>query len=264
MIILCSKSQPFNQGISARGLGMGDATVASCDHWSVFNNVGGFSKVKSVVSLLSIYNRFDISELNSLSAGLVYPAGAFNLGLTINRFGGRVHHQNQVGLAFGHTLGNTSLGIKVNYLVFNTEGYGSRGYPIVEVGSVTELSPQLSLGMYAYNVNLAKFDDPVNNRLPVSFRAGISYQPVPSFVLNAEVDKTLKHITATKIGVLYQLKKKFYISSGIRTNPFNYTFGIGMDAGKIGIDYAITGHSELGLSHLLSISYKLKPENEAL
>ena len=260
MIILCSKSQPFNHGISARGLGMGDATVASCDHWSVFNNVGGFSKVKSVVSLLSIYNRFDISELNSLSAGLVYPAGDFSLGLTINRFGSEVHHQNQVGLAFGHTLGNTSLGVKVNYLVFNTEGYGSRGYPIVEVGSVTELSPQLSLGMYAYNVNLARFDDAGDNRLPVSFRAGISYQPVPSFVLNAEIDKTLKHFTATKVGVLYQFKRKFYITSGIQTNPFNYTFGTGMDAGKIGVGYALTGHSELGLSHLLSISYELKPE----
>ena len=260
MIVLCSKSQPFNHGISAKSLGMGDATVAFCDHWSIFNNVGGFGRSRSVVSLFSIYNRFNISELSSLNAGLIYPVGAFNLGLTINKFGDQVHHQNQVGLAAGHIMGNTSLGLKINYLIYNTEGYGSRGYFIAEVGSVTEFSSRLKVGIYAYNVNLAKFSDSGDNRLPILFRAGISYQPLPSFALNIETEKTFGYTTATKIGFLYHLKKKFHITSGIRTNPLNYNFGAGVDTGRLEVDYAITGHSELGLSHLLSISYELKPE----
>ena len=260
MIILCSKSQPFNYAISAKSLGMGDATVAFCDHWSIFNNVGGFSRSKSVVSLFSIYNRFNVSELSSLNAGLIYPVGAFNLGMTVNRFGDRLHHQNQVGLAIGHTLGNTGLGLKVNYLVFNTEGYGSRGYLIVEAGSVTALTPQLSVGMYAFNINLAAFGGPADNRLPVLFRVGISYEPISVFILNAEVEKTFLFTTTTKIGLLYRVKEKFNITSGIQTNPFNYNFGAGFDTGKLEIGYAITGHSALGISHLLSVSYELKPE----
>ena len=260
MIILCSKSQPFNYGISAKSLGMGDATVAFCDHWSIFNNVGGISRSKSVVSVFSVYNRFNISELSSLSAGLVFPAGEFNLGLTVNRFGGQVYQQNQIGFAAGHTLGNTGLGLKINYLVTSIEGHGSRGYPIVEMGSITELGDQISVGMYVYNVNLAQFGDAADNRLPVVFKAGFSYQPLSTFALNLEVEKTLGHTTATKIGFLYYVKKEFYVVSGIQTNPLNYNFGTGFNTGRFDIGYAVTGHSVLGLSHLLSVSYELKPE----
>lgn len=260
MIILCSKSQPFNHSISAKSLGMGDATVAFCDHWSIFNNVGGISRSRSAVSLFSVHNRFNISELSSLSAGLVFPVGNLNFGLTINNFGDRFYQQNQLGLAAGHTVGNTSLGLKINYLVSSIEGYGSRGFPIVEMGSVTELSTQVRVGMYVYNLNLAKFGDISDNRLPVIFRVGISYHPISSFILNAELEKTLGYAVGTKIGILYRIREKFYVSSGVQTDPLNYNFGVGTSIERFETGYALSGHSQLGLSHLLSISYELWPE----
>ncbi|MDN5212005.1 hypothetical protein QQ020_08080 [Fulvivirgaceae bacterium BMA12] len=260
MTVLCSKSQPFNHNISAKSSGMGDATVAFNDHWSVFNNVGGISRTGSIVALFSVYNRFNMQELSTVNAGLVYPMKGFTWGLTINRFGAQIHQQNQVGIAIGNTIQNTSLGVKINYLMSSTEGYGSQGYLITEVGSITELSPSIRIGLYVYNLNLAKFAESGGRRLPISFKSGLSYQPSATFVLNIEIEKTLNHQPDTKIGLLYHVKKHIYLTTGIQTNPLNYNFGTGVNQKRLEIGYALSGHTQLGLSHLLSISYKLKPE----
>ncbi len=241
----------------AKAEGMGNAAVTNDDAWSLYNNVGGLASVDNTAILVSYKNRFGLKELSTISAGGVIPFDFGIVGVSITHFGSNIFSQNNIGLAYGNKFGNTSLGIKVNYLNYTIEGYGSKGTFTLEVGGITEIIPQLWVGAHIYNITQSKILSQADSDIPTIFKAGISYRPIDVLLLNVEVQKELGFDSHTKIGLSYRLKQKFFVRAGIQTNPFKNSFGLGYDSGKLAVDYAFGNHPILGFSHHISVLYTL-------
>ncbi len=237
--------------------GMGNASVTTDDAWSLYNNVGGIARRESVSILFSYKNRFGIKELSTISAGGIVPISFGVIGVNLAHFGSSIFSQNNLGLAYGNKFGNTSLGVKINYLNYVTEGYGSKGTLILEVGSITEITPQIWFGAHVYNITQSKILSAGDSDIPTIFRAGISYRPVDALMLNIEVQKELDFDSQAKIGLEYRLKEKFFARAGIQTNPLKNSFGLGYHTDRLAVDYAFASHPVLGFSHHMSVVYTL-------
>lgn len=242
-------------GAGARSVGMATASVTLEDGWSVFNNPAGIGAVESPTALIGYQNRYGLSSLNSFSAAYVQP---FNFGsgaITAWRFGDDLFSEQKLGLAFGDRIGIVALGGMVNYIQMRIEGLGTKGVVAVEFGGIVTFGENFSFGAHISNINQAKISDFENEKLPTVMKAGLSYRPFESLMINAEVEKDLDFEEVIKVGLEYNFYKQFYARTGFLTEPFQAHFGLGFKPNRFVIDYAFGNNSTLGDIHELSVAY---------
>ena len=241
----------------ARSTGLGNANVTLEDIWSIFNNIGGLSRAKASQVTFSYDHRLNLDELTTLAAAALLKKEKTAIGIGISTFGSEYFSQTQFGLGFSNQLGIASLGIKVNYFQTSIEGFGTGRAAVIEFGGVAELSPELFFGAHIYNPNRSKYGKNSPDHLPTVVKAGISYRPSDKVMLNVEAEKDILLEPLIKIGLEYNLLQKVWARTGVNTLAQSLYFGIGFNARKVQIDYAMTQHPQLGYTHHFSFNYLL-------
>jgi hypothetical protein len=252
-----ASGEPFP--IGARSWGIGNATAALADKQAVFSNPAGLGFLTDNFISTSYHNRYTVAGLNTFSLGGNYNTKVVNIGLTVERFGDKLYHEEKLGLALAKSTNRISFGIKVSYLQAAVEGFAVKQTVLTEFGVMAKLNSTLQLGFCAYNLTAARLF--VSQRVPTVLRLGLSYQPTRQLMLVGEAEKDIALPTLFKAGLEYQIIKKFYLRTGITTKLSNAHFGIGFQAKQFIFDYAASSHSILGFSHHLTLAYQLgKPQ----
>jgi len=174
--------------------------------------------------------------------------------------GGWEFNEHKVGLGYSHQIHFVSLGIQINYIQFNIDGYGSSGLVVLEFGGIVKILPELRFGAYIFNPAQS---DPYHDRsgiLPMLLKAGLSYRPVPNLMLNIEYHYYLYIKRSLSIGLEYVIREKVAVRTGINLWTQRSTFGIGFSPGKFQINYAVDVHPLLGISHEFSVTFKISKE----
>lgn len=247
---------------------MGGISAAMADEWAVFNNIGALAANTDLApsAMLSFENRFGLKEFNSYHLGLLSPFGFGGVGgLTLSRFGDKFYNETQIGLGYSHQISLVSVGAKLNYFQIAVNDQigitqGARGRLLVELGGRANLSPKWSVGFYGYNFTQSKLRvlDGGEDRIPVILKAAVGYQPYQKLFLSIETEKNLDYPATVRAGVNYQIHQFFFIRTGISTQPFHSSLGIGFRPKNFSLDYALINSSVLGWSNQISIRYALK------
>jgi hypothetical protein len=238
----------------ARSTGMGNAHVTLSDGWSLFNNIGGMGRVMESQALFGYDHRLGLNELTTLAAAMALVQDWGNLGVTVSHFGGTLFNQQNLGIGMSNTLGITSFGVKLNYFQTNIEGFGRTASPIIELGGLAELTPQLLFGAHIYNLTRSKLSKLSDEYLPMTVKAGLSYRPSDSLMLNVEAEKEILLDPIFKAGLEYNLKNRIWGRTGFHTQPNNFFFGLGFKPRKYQIDYAMSQNYRLGFTHHFSFN----------
>ena len=75
------------------------------------------------------------------------------------------------------------------------------------------------------------------------------------FGVNIEVEKDLLNKPLFRAGTEYNFAKPMYARIGLSVNPMAFSFGFGLEFGKLTIDIASGYHQALGFSPAGSIIY---------
>jgi hypothetical protein len=246
--------------IGARAAALGNATVTLPDLWALHQNVAGIANLRQPEAGVYVENRFGIRAFTTMALQAVYPTAKYgSYGLSLSRFGDELYSQQSLGLGVAHKLGQFSLGGKADIWQVAVQGYGSRKAVVLSVGGQGEIIPGLSFGAFAFNLNQAKLAAFEDERLATVLKAGLAYKPYQKLLLAVETEKNIEHDADFKAGVEYQLlKEKLALRSGFSTLTNKATFGTGFQARQLQVDYAFGSTTLLGLSHHLSVSYKLQ------
>ncbi|MDN5202613.1 hypothetical protein QQ008_14590 [Fulvivirgaceae bacterium BMA10] len=255
LVPLCVFSQSGTFSLGAKASGQGYATVALTDEWSVFNNPGGISEIKDVTSLFSYKNRFNLSALKEVSAGLILPLKSSSIGLTTYSFGDIHFRKQAAGLAYSSKVGIMNFGVKLSYFHFSIADHGSKGLVLFEIGGIARISKKIQFGMHIFNPNLAGTDVLENEESKPTLRVGSSYIPHKSLRLSMEVQKSLTIKTNYKIGMEYEVFPNFLARIGITSRPTQIHYGVGYHTKRLNVDYALSSHLVLGISHQIGVSY---------
>ncbi len=249
----CSLAQSFITQMGARAAATGYSSLTLKDEWAVFNNPGGLSGVDNKTIAFSYDFRPLFTSANRTAAVFASPINRMGvIGIGLYRFGDELYNEQIISTAFSNQFGLASLGIKVNYVQLNVEGFGRKGLLGIDFGGIATISPQLNVGASIQNINQMKVSRLDNEYMPVIMRAGIQLKPIDDFIVCLEIEKNIDKASLFRGGVEYKALDKFFFRSGFNLYPSALFGGIGAELKRIKIDYAITNNYYLGTSHQAS------------
>ncbi|MCH7402962.1 hypothetical protein ACFOUP_09595 [Belliella kenyensis] len=239
----------------ARSMGMANASSTLSDTWSPLNNIASIAYLQSSSIAVGYDHRFQMDELTTLSASAVFYTQKFNFGISTSSYGDDYFNQQHIGIGIANRLGIASLGLKVNLLQTNIEGFGRAISPVFEFGGLAELTPMLWFAGHIYNITYSKFSKASADHLPTVVKSSLSYRPSDKLMLNIEAEKDILLPADLKLGLEYNLLDKVWMRSGFHIIPGNLFFGLGFKPKRFVIDYALGQQKYLGPTHHFSVGY---------
>ena len=256
LIALAGWAQTLSLG--ARSAGLGHTAVTLRDANALLANVSGLAYVKQTSGWAGYENRFGFSEgLHAVAAGFIQPTRYGTGSLSVYRFGDALYSQHRLSLGLSHRIEQFSVGLRLSEHQYHIKSFGTRFRTVIDIGGQAQLSPQLTLGMQLLNVTQASLANENHESIPTLVQVGLSYRPVAAWLLNAEVEHEVTQRPNLKLGVEYTALQKFSLRTGFNSIDLRQFFGLGWKHRILLIDYALSSHSRLGLSHQVSLTYRL-------
>ena len=260
LVQFTANAQNGNYNAGGRSRGIANASLTISDAFAAYNNIAALASLKghSLCFFSSMY--YNTPGLFTLGAGLNSHILKGIASLNFYRFGDDLFNEHKVGLGYSHKIRFISLGIQINYIQYNIEGYGSSGLIALEFGGIVQIFPELYFGAYIFNPTQS---DPYHDQrgfLPMFLKTGLSYRPVTNLMLNIEYQYYLYIKRSFSIGMEYVIRDKVAVRSGITLRALRSTFGIGFMPGKFQVNYAADIHPLLGISHEFSVTLNISKE----
>ncbi len=247
-----------NYPTGARQSAMGTAGVTFHDVWAVQNNQAGLAGLESMAIGFHFENRYLTPQygLKALAFGLPTSQGTF--GVNVSYFGYSLYNESKIGLAYARKFNDYfSIGIQLDYLnYFIADYYGNRGTAVAELGIISKPLDKLTFGVHIYNPTLSQVADYNNERIPTIVKVGLNYKFNDKFLMAVETEKDIDFKPRYKVGMEYYIIDNVALRTGIITNPFENSFGIGYIKKRISASIAFTTNKILGLTPHVSFQYK--------
>ena len=93
--------------------------------------------------------------------------------------------------------------------------------------------------------------------LPQSFSLGLNYCPDERWQFNMEIFRDIRYKNEFCIGICYNISSQFFMRFGIIDHSNSYAIGFGTVYFKMTLDYALTIHQLLGVSHIFTFTLDL-------
>lgn len=245
----------FQPGSRQNAMGFAFTSIAD-DHWSLFYNPAGISKIKNLNA--GVYFSpapFGLKELATGSAVITKKFSFGNMGLGFQYYGFELFQENHISIVYAKNLfPEFQFGIKLTYNYLNIKNYGNDYSIGLDFGILTSLSDALQLGFAATNLNRPTYG--VNKeKLKQNFSGGISYKPLSNFLISMELEKEVRYPFNFKAGLEYFIIKYLALRFGFNTEPDNFTGGIGISYSKFQFNYSFISHNYLGLTHSFGVDF---------
>ena len=245
--------------LGAKSIAMGNTGVAFNDVQAILNNPAGLTSLSSLSLIIAAEQRFAISELQSLAAGVAFPGRSGIFGLSLQHFGFDLYNEQRIGLTYARSLSD-HFSVGAQLIVHNTsiEEYGSKWTPAVELGFLYEITAYLHIGVHIFNP--ARIEIIEGEYLPTVLRLGFSYRSSENVLFAAEINKDIDFPVQVRAGLEYQLAKPLFFRVGMQTAPEKWSSGIGyqLENQALKIDFSVAHHQFLGFSPAISLSYSLE------
>lgn len=250
------------EGITAGGpeVGLAGATVALRAGQGILHSnpaclagITGFTLTASACPAL-----FGIPDLRCMisTAGLPVPWGG--IGASVSTLGLPGYRETTAALSCACGEGSAwTAGIRVSLLFLTIGGYGTTVVPAYDAGAQIECLESLAFGVMLTNVGGARIGEQ-REALPRSLECGFSFCPDGSGVLicASAVHEFLSPVD-WRLGLAYSPYQCLVLRTGISTEPALLCGGFGVVLSPVSIDYAVSHHWQLGLTHHVSVTLTL-------
>ena len=258
MCLFCAQqsvAQSISTLMGARQTGMANTSATHSDEWSLFNNIAGLASLKNksvgfayeaVPSLLGA-NRMAVAVTTNQRWG--------NIGFGVFRFGDDIYSEQLISAGFANQIGVTSLGIKVNYVQYRADGFGTSNTVTLDFGGITQLTPQINIGAYVNNLTQSALRNRDGDRLPTQLVLGVGVKPSEKIFITTELQKDIDYKPTWRTGLEYSIYKSVFVRTGFNFNPQAAFFGLGFHKKNLKVDYAIRFNQLAGTTHQASAIY---------
>lgn len=244
--------------MGARSMSMGYASACLKDEWSVFNNVAGLAKVENLTSAFTYQAFPNFPPFNRMAAAVVIPTSIGVSAIGAYRFGDDLYSEQMLSGGFANTMGLASLGIRLNYIQYHAEGFGTTRAVSVSAGGIANITPSFSIGAHMININQPRLTRSGGETLPAVMTLGFGAKVSDHLFIAGEIEKDLLHPVTVKTGLEYQAHKKLALRTGVNLQPNAAFFGFGCKAKKMMLDYSLQWSMSTGINHQAGVSYSFK------
>jgi hypothetical protein len=210
-------------------------------------------------SLLVYYARpYGLRELGMAAFSYLHGVEAVTAAVAASLFGGELYRECTLYAAVsGNIAPSIQVGFTAKLYHVAITNYGASVSMGVDCGFYIRLSPTVRWGMCATNVNRPRMGA-CREALPQQLSAGFSVRPLEKLQLSADLVKDLRYPTEFRFGAGLALAGFLTVQFGLRTAPARNSLGVSLYFKNARVDYGLCAHFDLGLTHVLSLSYSLK------
>ena len=134
-----------------------------------------------------------------------------------------------------------------------------------DLGTLFFIDQDLSIGLAIQNLGPKLSFVSEAFWLPMNFKAGMAYRLMPSFIFAFDVNQPFDDFISVGIGAEYRCFDFLDLRAGYRGRFVGQewgmwsglTSGVGFRLGDLTMDYAFVPYGDLGLTHRISLSFKL-------
>ncbi|MDD3738025.1 MAG: hypothetical protein PHP31_01855 [Lentimicrobiaceae bacterium] len=258
LLIINVRADNYKYTSGGRQASMGYTSVTSTDFWSVTNNQAGLAFYNQSGVGLYYENRFLLKEMGFQQAAFALKTQYGSFGVSASYSGDANYNTAMGGIAYSMMLGkNIAAGVQID--VLNTslpENYGKKTNVTFEIGIMAKITENIIFGAHTFNPIQAKLSDYNDERIPSTINAGLSYIFNDKLVIAAEAFKQSDRNMEFRSGLEYKFVDFAFARIGIATQPYRYTFGVGLQLSNFFIDLSSNVHQILGYSPQISLQYK--------
>lgn len=245
----------------ARAEGMAGAFTAIADDPSAIQfNPAGLNQIQNI-SATSFYKLIFGgvgADLHNICFNLAYPINKTTgvMGVSMQEMGISIHSEKVLTLSHGFSLvKDISFGYNLRGYQLSQGDFGS-GYAFgIDLGVLTRIYKRWQTGFYIHNINNPKMGTTTKYNLPRLINFGVAYRPTYGIASTLDISKEVGKPTRIMVGQEFQIIENLLtIRAGMQTEPIRFAFGLRSGIKNIFIDYAVTTHPELPLSHNFGLS----------
>jgi hypothetical protein len=243
----------------ARQIALSHADVAlQADAFSLFNNPAGLAEIKK--SCIGIYyspSPFGLKELSSGYGTVTKPTtiGIFSGGFMV--YGFELYKETKIAIGYARQItSNFSFGITTIYKNISIKNYGNKGFILLNAGGIVGIDDRINLGFALENFTRTTINNEAN-QLPVVYWTGINYKIIDMFQIFAAIKKEINYDLSFRLGAEYSILDFLQLRIGTANEPETYSGGLGISYSIFQLDYAITSHQFLGLTHQFGLVINL-------
>jgi len=270
-------------GWGARPTAMGDAfTAAADDVDALYWNPAGLNYIKRLQETFG-HNSW-IDGINAEHAAFAlrknpsYVIGAGIGALSV----GDIERSNNYGYTEGYYSANDlalifsyarrlkpRLAAGANFKIIREriESDSAQAFAI-DAGGIYEMSENLKLGLTLKNLGTGLTLSKTPGPLPMALRGGAALQFSKNLLLTSDISMPFDDSLSLHFGGEYLYPKtvkgaRLALRAGLKTAAMSYlgatsaiTLGFGVEAGAVGVDYALSPYGDLGMSHRLGLKIK--------
>lgn len=239
---------------------LGGCGSALPDIWSMSFNQAGIAFLASPTFSACHEQRFLIKELSNSALAFVMPTKAINVGVSSHYFGYSKYHEIKAGATFARTFGQKfAAGLRFNYFSTFLASNDTRINKYnLDLGLMSLLSENLTLGFHVLNVIPNKQEELVDTELETSASLGIAYNFETKLNLLAEAYTGMSQQPYFMAGVEYFIVKPLALRVGIASQSGNpgYSFGFGYQSKHLEIGMAFAKSQSLDMSPAIEVGYR--------
>jgi len=250
---------------SARARAMSGAVTSFNDDFAaIFYNPAGLRLAETQVGA-SYYHLLgnDFSTVSTFSGSYDSRYGTFGCGWqAMNVEAYKIHLMSENKFSLGHSLylvndvhSKVSFGYSFNLYSLSFHELGNDYSVGLNAGVIAILHQRTSIGFMLTNINKPTIGE-LNHEIPQQFAVGLSYIPYQGVITAIDLKKNFEGDTELRSGVEVEIHPNLKLRMGIRNNPASYSAGAGINYLGVYLDYGLSSHATLDLTHHFGISYK--------
>lgn len=239
----------------ARQIALAHSDISTSDDvFALFNNPAGLSfLISREAGLFYSPSPFDVKELSNAYAAYCEPTsiGSFSAGFSI--YGFDLYKETKINIGYGRKISNNfSAGMTAVYHHLSINNYGSKGVLIFNLGAIAKLNDKIGFGFVIENISRSTLANE-SNQIPSVLWLGTDLNLLKEFSFTAAIRKEIGFNPSLRLGTEYAILDFLKLRIGVSNEPNTYSGGLGILYDFIQADYAISSHTDLGLTHQFGI-----------
>ncbi|MFA6467453.1 MAG: hypothetical protein WCW35_01020 [Bacteroidota bacterium] len=239
-------TQVFSRGMS------GSAFFSEQQAWI---NPASIAHVPSFrTSMFYSPSPFQLSQLSNYGVITSSPFWIASAAVGFSSFGFSLYRESTGSIVLGSAINeHIAAGVGIHLCHLSIEKYGSSTKGVMDIGMIYSLNEQVNIGLVLNNLSGASFGG--DDDIPRVITSGISYSFSEQAAIHMDVVKDVRFAAAYRAGFDIRLHDYIVVNAGTRSDASQLCGGIGIVIPDWQIDYGITTHTELGLTHSIGITF---------
>lgn len=244
-------------GAGARAGAMGDACSAVAEGAeAAFWNPASVVWLAGFGAVLGTDRPFGMKALETQRVGVAWSGGRMGVSAGLTAFGPEAYREATASIAASwRPSRRASFGVALRRLSLTGSGIAGRQWYAFDLGVCVTTGGQVRVSLWARN---AGGTDP--DAIARGGSLGIAWMASDRIRLSAEVLKEADLPPGLGAGLELSVRRGVWLRGGAGGEPERTCLGFGMARGAWVLDYAALYHTVLGLSHRVTLSLHLRPD----